>query len=101
MKTYTVLANRYGDDEMHTYLVGVFDDEVKANRAAIATEYRRGGKYECVVHESVMNQGFYTDIVDVVKWCKNNCLPGSEYDLAVMTRMNQNNGEYDGKNGEY
>lgn len=101
MKTYTVLANRYGDDEMHTYLVGVFDDVVKAYRAAIAEEYRRGGKYECVVHESVMNQGFHTDIDDVVNWCKNNCLPGSEYELEVMTRMAQDNEEYDGKNREY
>jgi len=91
VKTYTVLANRWGDPEKHTYVVGVFDDVVRAYRAAIAEEYWRGGKYECVVHESELNAhyDYWQDGENIEEWCEKQCLPDGAYALDVMTRVNQ------------
>lgn len=91
MKTYTVLANRWGDPEKHTYVVGVFDDVVRAYRAAIAEEYWRGGKYECVVHESELNADNFCGIdgENIEEWCEKQCLPKVQYELEIITRVNQ------------
>jgi hypothetical protein len=52
MKSIWVLeALRYGEREMHSYVVGVFSSEAVALVAAEAEEVWRGGKYECVVSE--------------------------------------------------
>ena len=83
MKTYTVLANRWGDDEMHSYFVGVYDDVVRAYRAAIAEECWRGGKYECVVHESELNAENVCGIdgESIEEWCEKQYFPEGHYAL--------------------
>jgi len=54
---FVVLAHRWGEDTNHSYLVGVFDEKVKAVRAALTEEYCRGGKYDCQVIETAVNEG--------------------------------------------
>lgn len=48
---YTVHAYRWGDRELHSYIVGVYAKKHAAIKAADhETEYR-GGKYECEIIE--------------------------------------------------
>ena len=91
MKTYTVLANRWGDAEKHTYFVGVYDDVVRAYRAAISEECWRGGKYECVVHESELNAENFCDFhgESIEEWCEKQYFPEGVYELDIRTRVNQ------------
>lgn len=49
--TYTVHAYRWGDRELHSYLVGVYSKKHAALNAAEAETEWRGGKYECEVLE--------------------------------------------------
>lgn len=46
---YTVTAYRWGDREMHSYMVGVYFDEKKARRDTEIEEERRSGKYICEI----------------------------------------------------
>ena len=39
----------------HSYVVGVFTDSLHAEKVAREEEMDRGGKYQCVVYEGVMN----------------------------------------------
>lgn len=48
---YTVHAYRWGDRELHSYLVGVYKKKHAALKCAEAEEQWRGGKYECEVLE--------------------------------------------------
>ena len=101
MKTYTVLVNR-GGAEKHTYFVGVYGDLVRAYRAAIAEEYWRGGKYDCVVHESELNAENICEIdgENIQEWCEKYCLPDGAYALDVMARVNQHYDLYNITAGE-
>lgn len=89
MTIYTVIANRWGDDESHSYLVGVYDDIVRAYRAAIAEERWRSGKYECKVHESELNAENVCGVDGESKevWCRQMLADGA-YEKEVMARVN-------------
>jgi hypothetical protein len=102
MKIFTVIANRWGDDESHSYFVGAYDDVVRAYRAAIAEEYWRGGKYECVVHESELNAENVCKVDGESKeeWCEKQCLPEGHYALDIMTRVNEHYDLYNITEGE-
>ena len=91
MKIFTVIANRWGDDEMHSYFVGAYNDVVRAYRAAIAEECWRGGKYQCVVHESELNAENLCEIdgESLEEWCEKQYFPEGHYALDIMTRVNQ------------
>ena len=39
----------------HSYVVGVFTDSLLAQRVAEEEEMERGGKYQCVVYQGLMN----------------------------------------------
>lgn len=57
MTVYTVHAYRWGDRELHSYIVGVYSKKHAALKAAhIENEYR-DGKYECEVLEWVLDRG--------------------------------------------
>ena len=102
VKIFTVIANRWGDDEKHSYFVGAYDDVVRAYRAAIAEEYWRAGKYECVVHESELNAENVCEIDGESKeeWCEKHCLTEGLYALEIMTRVNQHYDLYNITAGE-
>jgi len=85
MTIFTVIAYRFGELDRTSYFVGVYDDIARAYRAAIAEEYWRGGKYECVVHESELNE---SDI-EKEEWCAEQCLPDGAYALDIMDRVNK------------
>jgi len=51
MNMYIVEALRWGDRELHSYIVGVYSKIEYAEEAAEAEADWRGGKYECVVTE--------------------------------------------------
>ena len=53
---YVVLAYRWGENDGHCYLVGVFIRKVAAEKAAEAEEQFRGGKYSCEIIETTFNQ---------------------------------------------
>lgn len=57
---WTVTAYRWNDTEKHSYVVGVYDDEVKAFRAAIEEECWRAGKYGCRVIKTYLNYHAYS-----------------------------------------
>jgi|GEM_PF-5744102 len=48
---YVVVAHRYGNKELHSYIVGVFSSPEDALKAAVREEEFRGGKYICSVLE--------------------------------------------------
>ena len=56
---YYVQAHRVVKDipllENHSYVVGIFTDALHAQKVAREEELERGGKYQCVVYEGVMN----------------------------------------------
>ena len=56
---YYVQAHRVVKDipvlENHSYVVAIFTDSLHAQRVAREEELERGGKYQCVVYEGVMN----------------------------------------------
>ena len=56
---YYVQAHRIVKDtpvlENHSYVVGIFTDSLHAQKIAREEELERGGKYQCVVYEGVMN----------------------------------------------
>ena len=55
MLIYVVTAYRFGDRELHSYVVGAFDVAEKAiKHAKLETEWR-GGKYECEVRSMELN----------------------------------------------
>ena len=55
---YLVLAFRIGDVQEYTYPVGIFTDLEKAIECAQEHRNRRGGKYNCVVSEHMLNAPF-------------------------------------------
>ena len=42
--------------ENHSYVVGVFTDSLHAQKVAEEEEMERGGKYQCVVYQGIMNE---------------------------------------------
>jgi len=90
MLLYTVIAHRGGDDNKHSYLVGVYDHPWTATRYAIAEEYWRGGKYDCDIIESYVNEQVYPDFGDASEkydYVVSECLPNGKFKEAVTKRM--------------
>lgn len=56
MNIYIVEAWRWGDKEDHSYVVGCWDNLEAAKRAAMTHAEYRGGKYQCVVQHSKLNE---------------------------------------------
>lgn len=52
---YMVTAYRFGDREKHSYVVGIYTDLAKAVVSCSDEENNRGGKYSCIIDQSVMN----------------------------------------------
>lgn len=56
---YYVQAHRIVKDtpllENHSYVVGIFTDSLLAQKIAEEEEFERGGKYQCVVYQGLMN----------------------------------------------
>lgn len=63
MIVYIVEALRSSDREMHSYILGVWDDLESAKRAAEEHVSYRGGKYGCQIHQCHMNSEVDSD------WC--------------------------------
>lgn len=55
LDVFVVTAQRHGNNEKHSYLVGVFNNENKAIAAAEAHANYRGGNYGCVVEKCDLN----------------------------------------------
>jgi hypothetical protein len=55
MLIYVVTAYRFGDRELHSYVVGAFDTAEKAIKQAKIEREWRGGKYECEVRSMEVN----------------------------------------------
>lgn len=55
MKLYVVKMNRWGDDEQHSYVEGVYDNLDLAKRWGKAEKDFRGGKYEPEIIEFTLN----------------------------------------------
>ena len=70
---YYVQAHRVVKDtpllENHSYVVGIFTDSLHAQKVAREEELERGGKYQCVVYEGVMNVNLH----EVYDLCTNPC----------------------------
>lgn len=58
-KIYVVTARKWGDNETHNYVVGVFLDMEVAKSVADSHCQYRGGKYSLVVEEG--NEGEYNE----------------------------------------
>ena len=56
MTVYVVTAHRWGEDETHNYIVGVWDTASEAIHFAERHEEYRGGKYGCRVSAVEMGQ---------------------------------------------
>lgn len=53
---YIVIAYRYGNSQLHSYLIGLFEDYDKAIKVAERERDRRGGKYECFIYDASINE---------------------------------------------
>lgn len=51
MKVWTVLMQRWGDDEQHHYLIGVYTNKKQAETDGGDEREYRGGKYEPLIQE--------------------------------------------------
>lgn len=56
MTVYIVLMRRWGDSNMHSYVIGAFDSMDKAIASANAEEDARGGKYEAWIQPMSLNE---------------------------------------------
>lgn len=56
MKLYTVEMLRWGDEESHHYIIGVYDNLVKAQDAGQTEKMYRGCKYEYRIVECNLNE---------------------------------------------
>jgi hypothetical protein len=56
MRIYTVIANRWGDDHNHSYLVGNYSTKEQAKVAALAEEHWRAGKYNCEIAKFTLDE---------------------------------------------
>ena len=56
MKLYIVEALRWGDDENHSYTVGVYEKKQNAIYAGEIEESWRGGKYKYRITEHELNE---------------------------------------------
>ena len=73
---YTVTAYRYGSNEKHSYIVGVYSKKLKSLQEAEKEEEFRGGKYSCEVVEWTLDSGmagahFDQPIYKVIKYLEN------------------------------
>lgn len=55
MQLFVTRMLRYGDRDGHSYIVGVYDNEVQAKYAGTCEESWRGGKYSYVVEYFELN----------------------------------------------
>lgn len=55
MKLYVVTMHRWGDEESHSYVEGVFTDVVDALKCGYAERAYRGCKYEPKITEIFLN----------------------------------------------
>lgn len=69
MKIYVVTMHRWGDDESHNYVLGVFSSQEKALEAGDIERTYRGCKYEYKVTESVID-GFDESKIKYHESCK-------------------------------
>ena len=61
MNIYIVEAWRWGDREDHSYVLGCWDNLEEAKKIAVDHAHYRGGKYQCVVQQSVLNKQMDSD----------------------------------------
>ena len=74
MKVYTVLAQRWGDDESHHYIVGVFLNKEHAQNCGFAETQYRGNKYDCKIEEHDLEDSDITEQIEYLpelKWARN------------------------------
>ncbi len=71
---YTVMAYKWGNKTLHTYLVGVYTKKAKAIRAAEEEEDARGHKYGCEVTEREL---------DILFWS----VPKPTYEVKLVREM--------------
>lgn len=65
MKVYTVHAYRWGDQEEHSYTVGVYSTKALSLKSAGNEHTHRGGKYECEILEWELDDGNYKVILSL------------------------------------
>ena len=53
---YVVTMHRWGDDESHNYVQGVFSKKAQAQKAGKAEKDYRGGKYEPKISVIILDQ---------------------------------------------
>ena len=53
---YVVTAYKWGFNDTHSYILGVFSKKDKAIEVADSHRDYRGGKYSCVVDECIVNE---------------------------------------------
>ena len=58
---YVVIAYRFGDINLHSYIVGAYDSKEEAMKRAIEEEEFRGGKYACIVWKLEKNYTYCYD----------------------------------------
>lgn len=56
MELYVVKMNRWGDEELHSYVIGVYDDPVLAEKAGDVERLNRDNKYEPEIIPLTLNQ---------------------------------------------
>jgi len=56
MNIYVVLMHRFGNNEMHTYVLGTYDSLAQAQFSANVEEYWRGGKYSATIYHDTLNK---------------------------------------------
>ena len=67
-KLYVVHMLRYGNQENHSYVLGVFDNEEFAMSAGAAEQAYRGYKYEPVRVECILNADMNMDEIYHNNW---------------------------------
>jgi hypothetical protein len=61
---YVVTAYRFGNNENHSYVVGVFSSRVQARFNADVEESFRGGKYICEISEFQLDAPIPQEMLD-------------------------------------
>jgi hypothetical protein len=56
MKLYVVHMRRWGDEENHSYIEGVYDNEKDAEKHGLAEQESRDNKYEPQIRIHILNE---------------------------------------------
>lgn len=90
VKVFVVTAHRWGSQETHNYIVGIYSTLAKAQQNSKATIDERAGKYDCVIWEGLVDSwGKAKPIMTYRGFGYNDVVKGKSLDALDSKQINK------------